>query len=75
MAAFADLDIPSRRIFAPRNVQTCGRVSSYAYILPQTTIRIARAVERATRERGLDMAALAIDELEVLWQEAKLEEE
>jgi tetrapyrrole methylase family protein/MazG family protein len=31
-----------------------------------------RVVERMARERGLDMAALTIDELEVLWQEAKL---
>jgi tetrapyrrole methylase family protein/MazG family protein len=33
-----------------------------------------RDVERMARERGLDMAALTIDELEPLWQEAKLSE-
>jgi tetrapyrrole methylase family protein/MazG family protein len=50
---------------------------------PETALRQAnarfarrfRAVERATRERGLDMAALTIDELEALWQEAKLEKD
>jgi tetrapyrrole methylase family protein/MazG family protein len=31
-----------------------------------------RSMERMARERGLDMTALTIDELEVLWQEAKL---
>jgi ATP diphosphatase len=31
-----------------------------------------RAVERLARQRGLDMTALTIDELEALWQEAKL---
>ncbi len=31
-----------------------------------------RGVERMARERGLDMMALTIDELEPLWQEAKL---
>jgi tetrapyrrole methylase family protein/MazG family protein len=30
-----------------------------------------RVVERMARERGLDMTALTVDELEVLWQEAK----
>jgi tetrapyrrole methylase family protein/MazG family protein len=30
-----------------------------------------RAVERLAQQRGLDMAALTIDELEALWQEAK----
>ena len=47
---------------------------------PETALRKAnarfarrfRGVERMARERGLDMVALAIDELEVLWQEAKL---
>jgi MazG family protein len=34
-----------------------------------------RDVERMARERGLDMAALAIDELEPLWQEAKLNDQ
>jgi tetrapyrrole methylase family protein/MazG family protein len=33
-----------------------------------------RAMEREVRERGLDMAALNIDALEALWQEAKGEE-
>ena len=31
-----------------------------------------RDVERIARERGLDMATLTIDELDVLWREAKL---
>jgi tetrapyrrole methylase family protein/MazG family protein len=31
-----------------------------------------RAVERLARQRGLDMTALTIDELEALWQEVKL---
>jgi len=31
-----------------------------------------RGVERMARERGLDMLALTIDELEPLWREAKL---
>ena len=31
-----------------------------------------RGVERMARERGLDMLALTIDELELLWREAKL---
>jgi tetrapyrrole methylase family protein/MazG family protein len=31
-----------------------------------------RSMERMARERGLDMTALTIDELEVLWREAKL---
>ncbi len=31
-----------------------------------------RAVERLARQRGLDMKAMAIDELEALWQEVKL---
>ena len=47
---------------------------------PETALRKAnarfarrfRGVERMARERGLDMVALTIDELEVLWQEAKL---
>ena len=47
---------------------------------PETALREAsarfarrfRVVERMAREQGLDMAALTIDELEVLWQEAKL---
>ena len=30
-----------------------------------------RSVERAVRERGLDMMTLTIDELEALWQEVK----
>ncbi len=34
-----------------------------------------RDVERMARERGLDMAALTIDELEPLWQEAKLNDQ
>jgi tetrapyrrole methylase family protein/MazG family protein len=34
-----------------------------------------RVVERMAREQGLDMAALTIDELEVLWQEAKLSDQ
>ena len=46
---------------------------------PETALRKAstrfsrrfRGVERMARERGLDMAALTIDELEALWQEAK----
>jgi ATP diphosphatase len=50
---------------------------------PETALRRAnarfarrfRAVEQMARERGLDMAALTIDELEPLWQEAKLEED
>ena len=33
-----------------------------------------RGVERMARERGLDMAALTMDELEALWQEVKLDE-
>jgi uncharacterized protein YabN with tetrapyrrole methylase and pyrophosphatase domain len=47
---------------------------------PETALRRAnarfarrfRAVERVVRQRGLDMMELTIDELEVLWQEAKL---
>ena len=31
-----------------------------------------RGVERMARERGLDLAALTIDELETLWQAVKL---
>jgi len=46
---------------------------------PETALRKAnarfaqrfRGMERLARERGLDMAALTIDELEALWQEAK----
>ncbi len=46
---------------------------------PETALRKAsarfarrfRAVERAARAGGLDVAALTIDELEALWQEAK----
>ena len=46
---------------------------------PETALRKAsnrfarrfRGVERAARERGLDMAALTIDEMEVLWQQIK----
>ena len=34
-----------------------------------------RSMERMARERGLDMGALTIDELEALWQEAKLADE
>ena len=30
-----------------------------------------RSMERVARERGLDMAALPMDELEALWQEVK----
>ena len=49
---------------------------------PETALRKAsarfarrfRGVERLARERGLDMAALTINELETLWQEAKLNE-
>lgn len=33
-----------------------------------------RSMERMARERGLDMTALTIDELEVLWREAKLDD-
>jgi tetrapyrrole methylase family protein/MazG family protein len=42
--------------------------------LRQANARFARrfrAMERMTRERGLDMTALGIDALEALWQEAK----
>ncbi|MFQ6099863.1 MAG: nucleoside triphosphate pyrophosphohydrolase [Anaerolineae bacterium] len=47
---------------------------------PETALRRAstrfarrfRGVERIARERGLDMAALTIDELETLWQEVKV---
>jgi tetrapyrrole methylase family protein/MazG family protein len=50
---------------------------------PETALRLAnarfarrfRVVERVTRERGLDMAALSIRELEALWQDAKTEED
>ena len=50
---------------------------------PETALRKAsarfarrfRGVERMARERGLDMAAATIDELEALWQEAKLGDE
>jgi tetrapyrrole methylase family protein/MazG family protein len=50
---------------------------------PETALRQAnarfarrfRGVERLARERGLDMAATTIDELEALWQELKLDEE
>ncbi|OQY25002.1 MAG: nucleoside triphosphate pyrophosphohydrolase [Anaerolineaceae bacterium 4572_32.2] len=46
---------------------------------PETALRKAsarfarrfRGVERMARQRGLDIAALTIDELEALWQEAK----
>jgi len=46
---------------------------------PETALRQAsnrfarrfRGVERAARERGLDMTALTIDEMEVLWQQVK----
>ena len=46
---------------------------------PETALRQAsnrfarrfRGVERAARERGLDMTAMATDELEVLWQQIK----
>jgi tetrapyrrole methylase family protein/MazG family protein len=46
---------------------------------PETALRLAngrfarrfRAVERMARQRGLDMAAMDIDALEALWQEAK----
>jgi tetrapyrrole methylase family protein/MazG family protein len=49
---------------------------------PETALRKAsarfarrfRVVERLARERGLDLAALTIDDLEALWQEAKLNE-
>lgn len=49
---------------------------------PETALRKAsarfgrrfRVVERLARERGLDLAALTIDDLEALWQEAKLDE-
>ena len=51
-------------------------------VAPETALRKANArfarrfrrVERMARERELDMAALAIDELETLWQESKLDE-
>ncbi len=47
---------------------------------PETALRQANArfarrfrdMERMARERGLEMATLTIDELETLWQEAKL---
>ena len=47
---------------------------------PETALRQANArfarrfrdVERVARERGLDLTTLTIDELELLWQEAKL---
>ena len=47
---------------------------------PETALRKAsarfagrfRGVERITRERGLEMATLTLDELEALWQEVKL---
>jgi tetrapyrrole methylase family protein/MazG family protein len=45
--------------------------------LRQANARFARrfrAMERETRERGLDMMAMNIDALEALWQEAKGEE-
>lgn len=45
--------------------------------LRQTNARFARRfryVERLVQERGLNMAALTIDELEALWQKAKLDE-
>jgi len=50
---------------------------------PETALRKAnarfarrfRSVERMVRERGLDMVALTIEGLEVLWQEAKLNDE
>ncbi len=45
--------------------------------LRQANARFAqrfRGMERLARERGLDFAALPIDELETLWQEAKLDE-
>lgn len=50
---------------------------------PETALRKAsarfarrfRSVERMARQCGLDMASLSIDELESLWQEAKLGEE
>ena len=50
---------------------------------PETALRQAsnrfarrfRGVERVARERGLEMAALTIDEMEVLWQQVKLSDE
>jgi MazG family protein len=50
---------------------------------PETALRQAnarfarrfRSVERLTRERGLDVAAMTIDGLEALWQEVKLDGE
>lgn len=45
--------------------------------LRQANARFARrfrGMERLARVRGLDLAALTIDELEALWQEAKLDE-
>jgi ATP diphosphatase len=45
--------------------------------LRQANARFARrfrGVERLVQERGLDIAALTIDELETLWQEAKSDE-
>ena len=49
---------------------------------PETALRQANArfsrrfrhVERAARRRGLEMTAMTIDELEALWQEAKVDE-
>ncbi len=45
--------------------------------LRKTNARFAarfRSVERTVRERGLEMAALSMDELEMVWQEAKAQE-
>jgi len=50
---------------------------------PETALRKAnarfarrfRSVERMARERGLDVAALTIEGLELLWQEAKLDDQ
>ena len=49
---------------------------------PETALRTANArfarrfrwLERAARDRGLDITKLSIDELEALWQEAKMRE-
>jgi len=43
--------------------------------LRKANVRFAhrfRAVEALARERGLDLTALTIDDLEALWQEAKM---
>ena len=50
---------------------------------PETALRKANArfglrfryMERAARERGMDLAALSMEQFEILWQEAKLSEE